>query len=191
MNSASVNSPKTLGTAIHTLHSKWGWILTLGVVFVVAGFVALGSMMLATIISVTSVGVMMLFAGVAEFISAFQMKSWGKFAIWMLLGALYSFAGLFTIEDPLLAAGVLTLFLGVALVASGIVRIALAFQMQHGGSWGLVAFSGLITTLLGATILLHWPHRASTYSACFWGSTCSLPAFGWISLGLALRKRAL
>ena len=43
---------------------------------------------------------------------AFQIKSWGKFLIWALLGVLYMVAGFVTFEDPLLAAVVLTLMLG-------------------------------------------------------------------------------
>jgi hypothetical protein len=63
------------------LRSKWGWILALGVVYVIAGFIALGSVMMATVTSMPVVGVTMIVAGVAEIINAFQLKGWGKFLI--------------------------------------------------------------------------------------------------------------
>ena len=67
---------------------------------------------MATVASVLIVGVMMIIAGVAEVFSAFQIKSWGKFLLWVLLGALYIVAGFVTFENPLLAAALLTLILG-------------------------------------------------------------------------------
>jgi uncharacterized membrane protein HdeD (DUF308 family) len=70
------------------LRAKWGWILALGIVYVIAGLVALGSVVMATVASVLIVGVMMIVAGVAEIINAFQCKGWGRFLVWVLLGAL-------------------------------------------------------------------------------------------------------
>src|SRR5262249_35012265 len=99
---------------------KFAWIIALGVVSVIAGFVALGSILMATVVSVLVVGIMMVIAGVAEVIGAFQLEGWGRFLLWILMGALYIVAGIVTFNNPLLAAAVLTLILGFALVASGI-----------------------------------------------------------------------
>src|SRR6201987_4646634 len=82
------------------LRAKSGWIVALGVVYVIAGLIALGSVVFATIVTIFVVGVMMLIAGIAEVISAFQIKSWGKFLVWILLGALYIVAGFVTFENP-------------------------------------------------------------------------------------------
>ena len=97
------------------LRSKWGWILALGIVYLVVGFIALGSVVTATAASVFIVGIMMVIAGVAEVINAFQIKTWGKFVLWVILGALYIIAGFVTIQNPLLAAAFLTLLLGAVL----------------------------------------------------------------------------
>src|SRR5262249_49316953 len=110
---------------VEPLRAKWGWIVALGAVYLIAGFVALGSVLLATVVSVFLVGVMMIIAGVAEVINAFEVRGWGKFLLWLLLGILYIIAGLVTFRNPLLAAAFLTLILGVTLVASGIMRIIL------------------------------------------------------------------
>src|SRR3984893_9345157 len=129
------------GSDLSPLRAKWGWIVALGVVYLLAGFIALGSVVMATVASVLVVGVMMIIAGVAEVFSAFQIKSWGKFLLWALLGVLYIFAGFVTFENPLLAAAVLPLVLGAALVASGIMRIILAFSMKRETPWVLVMLS--------------------------------------------------
>src|SRR6202167_6683440 len=130
--SSMTSSPRSLDDAagLEPLRAKSGWIIALGVVYIIAGIIALGSVALATVASVFVVGIMMVIAGVAEVINAFQIKTWGKFLLWLLLGALYVVAGFLTFENPLLAAAILTLFLGVALIASGITRIVLALSMQ-------------------------------------------------------------
>ena len=119
------------------LRAKWGWILALGIIYVIVGFIALGSVVMATAASVLVVGIMMVIAGVAEVINAFQVKEWGRFLLWVLLGVLYIIAGFVTFENPLLAAAVLTLMLGVALIISGIMRMVLAFSMKEGMPWAV------------------------------------------------------
>ena len=66
-------------------------------------------------------------------------------------------AGFVAFENPLLTAVWLTLFMGAALVASGIVRIFLGFSMKAGSPWIWVVVSGLVTLVLGLIILAHWP----------------------------------
>src|SRR5215813_7668607 len=142
---------------LEPLRAKSGWIVALGVIYVIAGIIALGSVVMATVASVFVVGIMMLIAGVAEVINAFQVKTWGRFLFWLLLGALYIIAGFVTFENPLFAAAVLTLLLGVALVASGIMRIILALNMKAGTPWIWVALSSVMTLLVSLVILAHWP----------------------------------
>src|SRR5579864_3064763 len=128
---------KSFGTSslIEPLRAKSGWIVVLGVVYIIAGLIALGSVVVATVVSVFVVGIMMLIAGVAEVINAFQVKSWGRFVLWLVLGALYIVAGFVTFENPLLAAAILTLILGIVLIASGIMRVVLAFSMKERIPW--------------------------------------------------------
>jgi len=177
------------GSDITPLRAKWGWIVALGVVYVVAGFVALGSVMTATVASVLVVGVMMIVAGIAELFNAFQIKSWGKFLIWALLGVLYIIAGFVTFENPLFAAVLLTLILGASLVASGVVRIFLAFNMKRETPWIWVALSGVVTLLLGLLILARWPINSIYILGLFLGIDLIMAGAGWIGLGFGLHQR--
>jgi uncharacterized membrane protein HdeD (DUF308 family) len=173
---------------IAPLRAKWGWIVTLGAVYVIVGFIALGSVVVATVASVLVVGVAMIVAGIAEVINAFQVKSWGKFLLWALLGVLYVIAGFVTFENPLLAAALLTLVLGTSLVASGIMRIILAFSMRRETPWIWVALSGIITLLLGLLILAHWPINSVYILGLLLGIDLIIAGAGWIGIGLGLRR---
>jgi len=186
----SVFSPGSGLAALAPLRAKWGWIVALGVVYLVAGLIALGSVVAATAASVLVVGAMMIIAGVFEVINAFQVKTWGRFVFWLLLGALYIVAGFVAWDNPFLTAIWLTLILGAALVASGLVRIFLAFNMKHGSPWVWVVISGLITLLLGVIILAHWPFSAVYTLGIFLGVDLVFAGAAWISLGLGLRSAA-
>jgi uncharacterized membrane protein HdeD (DUF308 family) len=185
-------TPQPFGTAhvLAPLRAKSGWIIALGVIYVIAGLIALGSIVEATVVSVFIVGIMMLIAGVAEVIHAFQVKSWGKFLFWVILGALYIVAGFVTFENPLLAAAILTLILGIALVASGIMRIILALSVRGGMPWVWIVVSGVITLLLGLVILAHWPVSSLYILGLFLGIDLVFAGAGWIGLGLGLRRSA-
>jgi uncharacterized membrane protein HdeD (DUF308 family) len=176
------------GTDTAPLRAKWGWIVALGAVYVIAGFVALGSIVMATVASVIMVGIMMIIAGVAEIINAFQLKGWGQFLIWALLGVLYIVAGFITFENPLFAALILTLMLGATLVASGLVRIFLAFRMKRESPWKWLLLSSLVTLLLGLLILVRWPINSVYVLGIFLGADLVVAGTAWIGLGLALRR---
>jgi uncharacterized membrane protein HdeD (DUF308 family) len=188
---ADKSGPRSLADGLKTLRAKWGWIVALGVVFLIAGVIALGSVVTATETAVMVVGIMMLMGGVAEIIAAFGVKSWGKFLFWLLLGALYVAAGVIAIMNPLLAAVYLTLMLGVALAVGGVLRIFLAFNMKGGGGpWAWVALSGLITFALGCMIIAQWPASSLFVLGIFLGIDLIFIGAGWITMGLALKKRA-
>jgi uncharacterized membrane protein HdeD (DUF308 family) len=103
---------------------------------------------------------------------------------------LYIVAGFVTFENPLLAAALLTLMLGAALVASGVMRIVLAFSMKEGMPWMWVALSGVITILLGGVILAHWPVSSLYILGIFLGIDLVFAGVGWIFVGLGLKSRA-
>jgi uncharacterized membrane protein HdeD (DUF308 family) len=109
------NSQASSDTA--PLRAKSGWIVALGVVYLLAGFIALGSVVMATVASVLVVGVMMIIAGFVTF------------------------------ENPPLAAALLTLIFGTSLVASDIMRVILAFGMKRETPWIWVLLSGVASVI--------------------------------------------
>ena len=183
--------PPPLADGLKALRAKWGWIVALGFVFLLAGIVALGSVVAATASAVMIVGIMMIMGGAAEIVAAFGVKEWGKFLLWLLLGVLYVAAGIIAIVHPLQAATILTLMLGFALVLGGVMRGFLAYQMREAGKpWGWVAFSGAVSILLGVMIVAQWPASSLFVLGLFLGIDLIFIGSGWITMGLALKKRA-
>lgn len=180
--------PHNIGSSIVILRARAGWIIAFGALVALLGLVALGSVVLATLVSVYFVGFMMILAGIAEVGIGIHNKTWGGFLLWILLGLIYLGAGVSVLMNPLLAAGILTLFLGAFLIASGVVRIILGFRMKAGTAWWLVVLSGVITTLLGMIILAHWPFSSIYVLGLFLSLDLMFAGAGWMGLGMALRR---
>jgi uncharacterized membrane protein HdeD (DUF308 family) len=77
--------------------------------------------------------------------------------------------------------------LGAALIASGLMRIFLAFSMKRESPWVWVLLSSLVTLLLGLLILAHWPISSVYVLGIFLGVDLVMAGAAWIGLGVALR----
>lgn len=181
---------RSLGGPIAALRDRWGWIFGIGLALSLCGLIALGNTVVATFAVVTFAGAMMIVSGAIEIVHGFNMKTWGRFFLWIVIGLLYVAAGLITLTAAPQAAILLTLLVGAAFVASGIVRIVLAFQMREGTPWIWAALSGLVTALLGVMILAQWPFSGLYVLGLFLGVDLLFAGASWMMIGLALRRRS-
>jgi aquaporin Z len=170
------------------LKKNWGWMVAFGVLLSIAGFVALGSVFLATLSTVIVVGIAMIVSGVGEIIHGFAMRSWKKFFFWILIGLLYVIGGFCVFQNPLLAAGFLTLLLGALLVASGIIRSILAFQLPVDAPRVLVFFSGILSLVVGGIILAQWPGSTIWVLGTLLAVDLIFAGVSWIGVGIGLKR---
>lgn len=189
MHSSPLGASSQDASAPIELKRQWGWIVAFGVLLVLAGLVILQRVLLATLSGIYVVGIIMIIAGVIEIINGFGMRSWDKSFFWIVIGVLYIIAGFAVIQNPVLAAGVLTLLLGAGLVAAGIVRFIMAFQLPDNAPRFLVGASGVLTFIIGVIILAHWPTSSLWVIGTLLGVDLLVAGVSWISEGLALRTQ--
>lgn len=182
---------RRLAGHLSELRAKWGWFVALGLLMIVAGFIALGSiytLAVGTLMSVLYIGAMMAVAGIAQIFHAFQVKGWGAFLFWLLEGVLYLAGGAIAFANPTLAASVLTLLLGVALTVGGLFRLFAAINLRPAAGWGWVAFSAAIAILLGFEIITRWPINSEWILGLFLGVNLVFNGLSTLMLGLRLKK---
>jgi uncharacterized membrane protein HdeD (DUF308 family) len=179
----------SLGGAIHHLRAKWGAIVAFGILLIVLGVAATVFALAATIATVTINGVVFLIAGVAEIGIGMHSQSWSRFFLWVIGGVLYLLVGLVCIFNPIFASAALTLMLGAGLVAAGVVRVYLAFQLPADHPRSMVLLAGGVTILLGLIIVAHWPADSIWVLGTLLGVDLLFNGAGWVSFGLGLRAR--
>jgi uncharacterized membrane protein HdeD (DUF308 family) len=163
---------------------QWGWILALGVAFVILGTVGLGMLFSVTLASTLLFGILLAIGGVVQAVQAFSFHGWRNIVSHLLMGAVYLFAGYVVILNPLAASATLTLFLASALVVLGILRGITAVMHREYRQWGWMLFSGLLTLALGVMIMAQWPVSGLWVIGLF--VAIDLIFHGWSYIGLAL-----
>ncbi len=161
------------------------WLVVFGILLLALGALAFISIVTATIVSVYFVAISMVLAGLAEIMLGLQSRSPRRTITWVLPGILYVGAGLFALFNPLLAAGILTLFLGAALVGAGLLRVLLAFQMRSSNQWWWAALSAAVTALLGIMVLAQWPASSLYILGVFLSLDLLLAGLCWTMIGTA------
>jgi uncharacterized membrane protein HdeD (DUF308 family) len=158
----------------------------LGVALIVLGFVALGSLWIATLATTVAIGVLLIVSGVAETIGACWSWRWSGFFLHLLSGVLAVVVGALFLRAPVDAVLALTLLLACLLMGGGIVKIVVALSYRF-GAWGWPLVSGVIDLILGVLICLEWPASAFWVIGLFFGISVIFRGCNWIGLGLALR----
>jgi uncharacterized membrane protein HdeD (DUF308 family) len=139
----------SLGTHKHTLYF-------LGFIYVLLGILALSFVGIATIFSVTFLGILIFASGLGEMFIAFQTKNTDHNWYHFFLGVLAAIVGVFFFANPISNAVGLTLLLAAFFFISGVVKLARGlFQKTPHQGW--LAFNGLISILLGTYIVWYWP----------------------------------
>lgn len=169
MNTAShVNPPAASSWRASNLRSTYGWLLALAIVQIIVGFVALSFSFVATLVSVSILGALLLIASAVEMTAAILARNWKGFFLFLLLGLLYTVAGFMCLVHPLAAAEGLTLMLAAALLVAGSFRVAVS-AVERFPSWGWVCLHGVLTMFLGFAIAAQWPFSGLWVLGAFLG----------------------
>jgi len=166
---------------------NWFWYLVLGVLLIVLGVIALGYVVLTTLVSVLFFGWLLIISGIAQSIQAFQLRSWDGFFLHLLGGVLEFVVGVLIVKTPAGAALVLTLLLAAYLLVGGLFRLIAAFALWFPGSWW-VALAGLVSVLLGIAVAWEWPISGLEFIGICVGVDLILHGGSWVAFALGVRR---
>lgn len=171
---------------VNVLRGNWLWFVVLGVALIVLGFIALGSVLIASLATAMVIGALMLMGGGAETVGAFWCRGWSGFFLHLLSGVLSIVVGVLFLRAPVNALLALTLLLACLLMVGGIIKITGALTYRF-AAWGWPLVSGIIDVILGVMIWQEWPASALWVIGLFVGISLVFRGLNWIGLGLSLR----
>jgi uncharacterized membrane protein HdeD (DUF308 family) len=178
------------GAVFGELKKKWGWLLALGVLLIALGTLGLWMSFAMTLATVMMFGALLMVGGVFQLLNALQLKGWKSMLWHVLIALLYIAAGIVIFTDPVLASLGLTMALAWILIAVGVMRIFMAFQLRPASGWVWPLVSGVISILLGAMILARWPTSGLWVIGLFVAIEMIFNGWSSVFVALAARKAA-
>jgi len=177
-------------TPENTLEDKWKWFISLGVVWMILGIIAIAAPTATGLALGTIIGWLFLVGGVATLIGVFTRRDSSHPKLRAILSIIYLGAGIFLINKPESAAVTLTFFLGwVILIESG-AKIVWSLYLRPLEGWGWLLISGIVSAILGFFIFKHWPSDAPWMVGLLIGLNLLLTGWALIMIGVSGKRQS-
>ena len=170
------------------LKRNWGWILGLGILFLVLGCIGLGMVVCLTLVSMFFFGALLIISGITHIIDVFKHKEWKGIIGQALIAVLYIAGGCVVFYDPFLASTLITALLAGVLIIIGITRIIMAIALKDSKSWGWLLLAGITAIVLGVLIIMQWPISGLWVIGMFIAIEMIVNGWTYIFIGLSLRQ---
>jgi uncharacterized membrane protein HdeD (DUF308 family) len=140
-----------------TLQRWWLGLLFLGIVQLIGGVIALAVPLAASLAAAIVFGAVLVVAGVFQAVHAFGVRKWSGVLLHAVGALLYIAAGILMLLFPLTGALTLTLVVAALLLADGVLRSVIAYNLRPEAGWGWVLAAGLAGIAVGIFLLIGWP----------------------------------
>lgn len=175
---------------LQDVRKHWGWFLALGAGLIILGVLAIIYEEIATLASISALGIFLIIAGVLQLAMAFATRGAGHVILYLLFGVLEVLVGLVLLAHPVAGALLVTLTLSVYLIFSGVFRVVYSLwaQMPY---YGWAAFAGALAIALGVLLWAQWPSSAIWFLGFAVGVNFVFAGSAWAALALRLRTAAV
>lgn len=175
---------------LQSLQQQWWCFLLLGISLIVLGSIAIADPFITaftTFAMVLIMGFLLLAAGITQIVSSFWAGKWAGMLMHLLIGVLYCVVGYMIIDKPDVGMIVITKFIAIFLIVSGLIRIVAAL-VERFHDWGWVLVNGAITLILGLVINRQLPEASLWLIGLFVGIEMIFNGWAWVMLSLGLRR---
>ena len=114
---------------------------------------------------------------------------WSAFALHLLVGVLYVFGGFMLMDEPVQGSVIITIFVAVALIIGGVLRMVIGVRYRPAPGWALLVLGGVISLLIGAMLYAMLPWSGLWVVGTLIAVELVIHGISWIQFGLALRHR--
>lgn len=171
------------------LKANRGWLLALGLIYVIMGIIMVGSPIASTYAIEIFLGFIILVGGVISVIGSFFSGNWKKFILILLSGVLYLIVGYMLLKNPMAGVLTLTILLAAFLLVEGIFKIIHSFQMKPAPNWVWLLVSGIASVILGVMIWGEFPASSAFIIGLLVGIYFIINGFSMVMISLALKGK--
>lgn len=175
------------------LHQSWGWLLALGLVLTLFGFLILTTPMGVVTASLTTeiwIAAAMVAAGVFQLMHGLRSGDWSHAPWQMLGGAIFIVGGILIFIYPTVGLLSLTMIVAATLVAQGITSLMVGGGMTNIGSRRWLILSAVISIVAGLLILFDLPSSAGWTLGTIVGAALLLQGVSLTLLAFEVRRSA-
>jgi len=176
-----------IGDLLGELQNKWGWLLALGISFILLGTIGLGMTFALTMASMLFFGFLMLFGGAFQLLQSLHCKGWKSIALHILVAVAYVIGRVIIISKPMLASSIITMILAAIFIAVGAMRIMMAIQLKSVKGWWLPLISGVLSLIFGGMIMTAWPLSGTWLIGLIIAIDLIFHGWGYVALALAAK----
>jgi uncharacterized membrane protein HdeD (DUF308 family) len=171
------------------LQKNWGWLLFVGIAFIVLGCIVLLLLSTLTLNHIIYIGTIVVVAGLLMTISGIKAHG-GKDKRWqILIGILYLAAGIVLILYPAEGVAGYSLVIAGFLLLTGIRRVVFGLQTrQFVDGWSITVFGGAASIALAVIIYSGWPVSGQWVVALFIAIELILQGSSMVSVAIAARR---
>jgi uncharacterized membrane protein HdeD (DUF308 family) len=178
------------GTSVaESIRENCGWLLALGIAYIIMGLVITGSPMAATVAVDILLGFVLIIGGVVSIIGAFFSGNWQRLLLILLSGILYLVVGVLLLKNPLQGVLTLTILLAAFLLVEGFFKIIHAFQMKPAPNWVWLLLSGAASVILGVMIWGDFPGSSTFIIGLLVGIYFLINGITMVMFSFALKSR--
>src|SRR5262245_32816026 len=178
---------KVIRHELQAIRGKWIWLVVLGIALIVLGTLLLGAPVIATLATVTTLGVLILLGGGMEVVGAFWCQEWSGFFLALLSGILGVVVGLMLLSNPIEGGITLTILLASFLFVGGIFKAVAVIAHRFEG-WGWLLLSGVIDVVIGVLIWREMPMSGLTIIGLLVGISLIFRGVSWLMVGFSLKQ---
>ncbi|HEY2750836.1 HdeD family acid-resistance protein [Phenylobacterium sp.] len=159
----------------------------LAIALIVVGIFVLADAAMVARFSAALVGGAAIIVGGFELLHGISQRPWTRAAPRCVLGVIYLAFGLGLLRHEEVRTLVLTDALGLLLIVSGGIRVALGAGRAPGARWLLP--SGLVGLAAGLSILFAWPGSGARWISLALGADLLVHGLAWAMVALARQNR--
>lgn len=191
MAKSAAEATATRDPLLGEVRRNWGWMLALGLLYLMLGLVGLAMLLGLTLANIVFIGVLLIAGGTAQLLESLKCKGWKGLVSHIAIAALYLLAGTAVIYDPEMAVKLISLLIGGVLAGVGVARLLMARQLRASGQgWMWTALSGLIAIALAVMMAVQWPLPGLFAIALFVAIELLLQGSNLLTLALGARRRS-